>query len=229
MRFTPAKSQLSEEVLQVARHRLHDHQQLIYERTDRMFAKLMLLQWLSGVVIASFISPKAWVGSESHTNPHVWSALFLGGSIILFPVLLGWFRAGSILTRHVMAVGQMLVGALLIHLMGGRIETHFHVFVSLAIISFYRDWRVLISSTLIVVADHSLRGVFCPQSLYGVLNASSWRTFEHAAWVIFADFFLVISCLRSQHDMWKKAVQHASLGDKEKGFRQLADAMPQIV
>ena len=42
----------------------------------------------------------------------------------------------------------MLMGALLIHLTVGRIETHFHVFVSLAILAFYRDWRVLIPATI---------------------------------------------------------------------------------
>ena len=36
------------------------------------------------------------------------------------------------LTRHVVAIAQMLMSALLIHLTGGRIETHFHVFGSLA-------------------------------------------------------------------------------------------------
>ena len=38
----------------------------------------------------------------------------------------------------------MLTSALLIHLTGGRIETHFHVFGSLAFLAFYRDWRVLV-------------------------------------------------------------------------------------
>ena len=35
-----------------------------------------------------------------------------------------------------MAVGQMLMGALLIHLSGGRIETHFLIFGSLAFLAF---------------------------------------------------------------------------------------------
>ena len=223
------KPQLSESVLHFATQQLRDHQQSIYKRTDRMFVKLMILQWLAGVIIAVWISPKTWVGLESQTHPHVWAAVFLGGAIALFPVLLGWLRPGATPTRHVMAVGQMLMGALLIHLMGGRIETHFHVFVSLAIIAFYRDWRVLISATLVVAADHFLRGIFWPQSVYGVLSASSWRTLEHAAWVIFADFFLVISCLRSRRDMWNKALKHAGLDATEKDFRKLADAMPQIV
>ena len=33
------------------------------------------------------------------------------------------------------AAAQMLIGALLIHLTGGRIETHFHVFGSLAFLA----------------------------------------------------------------------------------------------
>ena len=46
----------------------------------------------------------------------------------------------------------MLMGALLIHLTGGRIETHFHVFGSLAFLAFYRDWRVLVPATVVVAA-----------------------------------------------------------------------------
>ena len=75
----------------------------------------------------------------------------------------------------------MLMGALLIHLTGGRIETHFHVFGSLAFLAFYRDWRVLIPATIVVALDHMLRGMFWPQSVYGVLVASEWRWLEHAA------------------------------------------------
>ena len=63
---------------------------------------------------------------------------------------------------------QMLMGALLIHLTGGRIETHFHVFGSLAFLAFYRDWRVLVPATVVVALDHLLRGIFWPQSVYGV-------------------------------------------------------------
>ena len=91
----------------------------------------------------------------------------------------------------------MLMGALLIHLTGGRIETHFHVFGSLAFLAFYRDWRVLVPATIVVALDHMLRGMFWPQSVYGVLVASQWRWVEHAAWVVFEDVFLVVSCLRS--------------------------------
>jgi PAS domain S-box-containing protein len=225
----PATIKPTDSLLCFAKQQFREHQQLIFVRADRMFVKLMILQWAAGIVIAVWLSPKALAGADSFIHPHVWAALFVGGAIAFLPVLLGWLRPGATLTRHTMAASQMLMGALLIHLCGGRIETHFHVFVSLAIIAFYRDWRVLIPATLVVTADHFLRGLFWPESVYGVLTASGWRSVEHASWVIFADIFLVVSCLRSQQDMWNKALKHASLEAEEKGFRQLADAMPQIV
>ena len=67
---------------------------------------------------------------------------------------------------------QVLFSALLIDVTGGRIETHFHVFVSLAFLSAYKDWTVLIPATVIVVLDHLLRGIYLPQSVYGVAVVS---------------------------------------------------------
>jgi two-component system sensor histidine kinase/response regulator len=183
----------------------------IHRRTDRMFAGLMAFQWVLGIAFAVLVSPLTWEGDVSSTNPHVWAAVVLGGVISLFPALLGWFRPGQTSTRHVIAVAQMLMGALLIHLTGGRIETHFHVFGSLAFLAFYRDWRVLIPATIVVALDHMLRGLFWPQSVYGVMVASQWRWIEHAAWVVFEDIFLVMACLRSLAEMRETADRTASL------------------
>jgi len=173
----------------------------VLRRTDRWFAGLLLLQWAVGILFALTITPKAWTGQYSHTHIHVWAAIFLGGVIVAFPVALALTRAGAPLTRHTIAVAQMLMGALYIHLTGGRIETHFHVFGSLAFLAFYRDWRVLITATVVVAGDHFLRGLFWPQSVYGVLSASVWRATEHAAWVIFEDVFLIRSCMNGIQEM----------------------------
>ncbi len=147
-------------------------------------------QWIAGILFALWISPLAWSGTVSRTHVHVWAAIVLGGIINLFPAALGILRPGQPSTRFTIGVAQMLMGALLIHLTGGRIETHFHVFGSLAFLAFYRDWRVLIPATIVVALDHMLRGLFWPQSVYGVFVASQWRWLEHAAWVIFEDVFL---------------------------------------
>ncbi len=157
------------------------------------------------------MSPLAWYGAASRTHVHVWAAIFLGGAICLFPVLLVLLRPGEASTRYTIAVAQMLMGALLIHLTGGRIETHFHVFGSLAFLAFYRDWRVLVPATIVVALDHLLRGMFWPQSVYGVLVASQWRWLEHAAWVAFEDVFLFVSCRRGLAEMKDTAERTAAL------------------
>ncbi|HSY19415.1 MAG TPA: hypothetical protein VK815_13820, partial [Candidatus Acidoferrales bacterium] len=120
-----------------------EQQQNIVRHADRLFAWLMMGQWFFAVWLAYWLSPQTWSGAVSQIHPHVWLAMFLGGIVTSVPVLMAWLWPGKILTRHVIAVGQMLMSALLIHLTGGRIETHFHVFGSLAILAFYRDWRVL--------------------------------------------------------------------------------------
>ena len=194
----------------------------IYRRTDRLFAGLMGFQWVMGVVFALWVSPLAWEGTVSRVHLHVWAAIIVGGIISLFPALLGLFRPGLPSTRYVIAVAQMLMGALLIHLTGGRIETHFHVFGSLAFLAFYRDWRVLVPATVVVALDHLLRGIFWPQSVYGVVVASQWRWLEHAAWVLFEDVFLLVACRRSIVEMQQTADRTAAL-EHEVRTRQEAE------
>src|SRR5258708_25676511 len=101
----------------------------------------MLVQWVAGIAAAVWISPRAWAGATSQVHLHVWLAIFLGGAITSLPVFLTLVRPRDAFTRHTVAVCQMLMSSLLIHLSGGRIETHFHVFGSLALLAFYRDWR----------------------------------------------------------------------------------------
>lgn len=125
-----------------------EYQQEVYKRTDRLFAFLMIVQWFAGIVAAVWISPRTWIGAENQIHIHLWASLSLGSIISLFSIVLALNRPGRASTRYVIAVGQMLMGALLIHLSGGRIETHFHIFGSLAFLAFYRDWRVLISGDI---------------------------------------------------------------------------------
>lgn len=189
----------------------YQSKQAIYRRVDRLFAGLMLFQWVGGIVAALVISPRAWEGATSHVHIHVWLAFLLGGLITLFPVLLALVKPGETHTRHVIAVGQMLMSALLIHLSGGRIETHFHVFGSLAFLAFYRDWRVFIPATIVVALDHMVRGIYWPQSVFGVLAASPWRWVEHAAWVIFEDVFLIWACIQGVREMREIAEKQSEL------------------
>jgi len=179
----------------------------LHRRTDVMFAGLMGLQFVASVLAAAFISPRTWSGSIPSVHIHLLSALVVGLCLTSLPVALVILRRGRPMTRYVIAAAQMLYSALLIHLTGGRIETHFHVFGSLAFLAIYRDWRVLVPATIVVTVDHVVRGIFWPQSVFGVLTSGVWRAFEHAGWVIFEDVFLVYSCVQSTREM--RAVSHA--------------------
>ncbi|MDQ6940688.1 MAG: hypothetical protein M3119_11085, partial [Verrucomicrobiota bacterium] len=57
------------------------HRQKIYRQTDRIFAILMLGQWLVAILLASVISPRTWSGESSALHVHLWMAIFLGGAI----------------------------------------------------------------------------------------------------------------------------------------------------
>jgi signal transduction histidine kinase/CheY-like chemotaxis protein len=185
----------------------------IIRQTDRLFVVLLLVEWLAVVAVAILVFPRTWVGEESRIHVHVWAAIFLGGALISFPVWLAMTRPGKTGTRHVIAVGQMLIGVLLIHLTGGRIETHFHVFGSLALLAFYRDWPVILTASAVVAVDHWFRGAYWPRSVYGVLTVSPWRWVEHAGWVMFEDVFLIRAIKQTLCEMRAIAERQAELED----------------
>jgi hypothetical protein len=180
-------------------------------RLDRMFAKLMLCQWAFAIVIALLWSPYGWAGKQHVVHAHVYLAVLMGAGLTLLPLLMVREMPGSVQTRHVIAISQMLWSALLIHLTGGRIETHFHVFGSLAWLAFYLDWQILVTSTVVVAADHLLRGLFYPESVYGIVNPEWWRFLEHAGWVAFEDVILVIACLNGLKSLRDGAARQAQL------------------
>ena len=185
------------------------HKQCV--ETDQTLAILMVVQWILGIIAALVIAPRTWIGDTSSVNIHVWAAILLGGLLTSLPVTLAVMYPGQKLTRHVIAVAQMLWSALLIHLSGGRIETHFHVFGSLAYLAFYRDWKVILTATIVVATDHMVRGVVYPQSVFGVLTASPFRWLEHAGWVVFEDVILIGSCVRGIREVRENSSRRADL------------------
>jgi two-component system, NtrC family, sensor histidine kinase HydH len=186
-----------------------------FRRTSRMFAVLLVVQWSAAIVLSLVLSPYAWQGQASSIHVHVWAALLLGGLITSLPVLLCLRAPDATPTRYVVAVAQMLWSALLIHLTGGRIETHFHVFGSLAFLAFYRDWKVLLPATVVVAGDHLVRQMFWPESVYGIADPEWWRFLEHAFWVIFEDVVLVAACVVATREMRDIAASKVAVEDSQ--------------
>ena len=201
------------------------HYQKITILIDRLFVGVFAGQWALAVVLSLVLSPRTWDGAASQVHPHVWFAIGLGGLLAIPPALLAWLQPGKLITRCAIAVAQMAFGALLIHLTGGRIETHFHIFGSLAFLAFYRDWRVLVIATAVVLVDHIGRGVLAPESIYGVASMQPLRWLEHAGWVVFEDVFLVAgACVVGQRELAAIAERLARL-ERQAGLEQgMADA-----
>jgi signal transduction histidine kinase/DNA-binding NarL/FixJ family response regulator len=196
-------------------------------RTDRMFAYLMFLQWLGAIAAAMFVSPRTWMGATSYIHPHLYIAVIFGGLLCSLPAWFAFKQPGQLMTRMVIASSQMLFSCLLIHLTGGRIETHFHVFGSLAFLAFYRDWRVLVPASAIVALDHLVRGIWWPESVFGVAVAGQWRWLEHAGWVIFEDVFLVLSIRQSvaeMHDIARHTTAIEATANELNEAKELAES-----
>jgi signal transduction histidine kinase len=64
------------------------------------------------------------------------------------------------------ALALVSCSGLLVHLTDGLIESHFHFFVVIALISLYRDWRPLAVGLGFVVAHHSIVGVLSPADVF---------------------------------------------------------------
>jgi two-component system, sensor histidine kinase and response regulator len=210
-RFPGGKKNEPDRLVRLKEKIFKAHCQKVWQRTDRIFVGLLILQWLVGIAVALWLTPMTWIGATSSLHLHVLAAIFLGGTIAAFPILLIFLYPWHTITRHVVGISQMLFSALLIDLTGGRIETHFHIFGSLAFLAFYRDWRVLMSASLVVAIDHYVRGVYWPESIFGIASPDSYRWLEHVGWVIFEDIFLFIMCRQSIREMKDIASQQAQL------------------
>lgn len=180
-------------------------------RLDRMFSKLMLLQWMAAILVAVVYSPIGWADKQHATGGYLTLAIVAGGILTLIPLLVVRSSPGSRTSRQTIAICQILFSSLFIHLSGGRIETHFHIFVSLAWLGFYLDWEVLVTATVMVALDHLLRGLIVPESVYGMVHASHWRFLEHALWVAFEDVILFVACQSGLRSLREGADRQAAL------------------
>ena len=65
-----------------------------YRDTDPLFAVLLLLEWLLGIVFATLISPYAWAGETVSLHIMVWAAVILGARSSACPSV--WSCSGPV-------------------------------------------------------------------------------------------------------------------------------------
>lgn len=81
-------------------------------------------------------------------------AFLFGVPIAAVPLILSLQDPFSTISRHAMAIGAQLLTALHIHQSFGLIEIHFEIFVLLAFLSYFRDWKVIATGTAVVAVHH---------------------------------------------------------------------------
>src|SRR5262249_35544196 len=130
-------------------------QSSVHRRTDRVFAGLLALQWAGALVLAF-----QWDPGEALARGGL---LLLANAGIIVPTMaLIVLAPGRATTRHVVALAQMLTGAILVYLTGEPITMHVHAFGSLALLSLYGNYRVLLTATA--------------ATLLGTLGSDLWRS-----------------------------------------------------
>ncbi len=195
---------------------LAEYQNDLYRRADTILSRLLIVEWFLAIVAAFVITPNTWIGAQASANIHTYVALGLGALLALFPTLLVRMNPDATVNRHVIVTSQSLMVALFVHLTGGRIETHFGYFASFAFFAYYRDWKVLVTATVVIAVEHLVRGLLYPYSVFGPLAEAGfwinfWRTLEHAAWVIFEDIILIKACLDGAAELKAMSLSKATL------------------
>lgn len=174
-------------------------------RIDHGMSMMLMALVAIAAAVAWLFTPHAWEGTAVAMHSHWLATLCIGGSSAAAVAHLARKLPGHRLTRHVVAASYMLMCALFIHLGGGRTELHFSVFVSLAFLATYRDWQVMLTAAAVTAADHLVRGLVMPRSVFGIDEVNLMLVVEHAAYVVVEVVVLSITCRMSVTEMRRSA------------------------
>lgn len=83
-----------------------------------------------------------------------WSALVIGLPALFVPLYFNRTAPKAAITKHVSALATMIFAALHIHQLNGLIEVHFEIFILMAILIIYQDWRVFITAIIVIAVHH---------------------------------------------------------------------------
>lgn len=110
-------------------------------KADRVFLPIL---WL--LLLLSFVL------STQHSTVSL--SLMIGLPLAIVPSLFIFLKPGSFITRVAVAIALMLFSALHIHQAMGMAEFHFGIFVLLAFLLCYQDWRVIVIAAAVAAIHH---------------------------------------------------------------------------
>ncbi len=154
--------------------------------THRTFRLLFAVQWPVALGLA-------W-NSALPGESRVLFTLILGGTLCLPAMLFARAAPYAWWVRHFMALCQIGWSMVFMWLLEGHSEAQFHLFLSMVFLALYRDWRVLVTATLVAMAYPIVRIALLPDSLV-VGAAAWWRVFDQGIWV-FCEFLILLLAVR---------------------------------
>ncbi|MET0350219.1 MAG: methyl-accepting chemotaxis protein [Rhizobacter sp.] len=129
-------------------------------------------------------------------------AFTLAGALLLAGAALHTLARGTLLSRCVFPVLLMAMVALQIQLGAGRTECHFGVFVTLAFLLLYRDWKPLVIGAGAIALHHiafdRLQALGFP--VYCTTEPDFLRVLAHAGYVVVQTGFEIVIGERMRRD-----------------------------
>lgn len=188
-----------------------EHQGSIQAETSRLFAMLLVLQWVAGVALAFWLSFTARSTPAGIPHIRIWLAVFLGAAIIGLPLDVALRRSSGAITRHTVAIGQVLLSTLLVYVGDGLIRPDYYAFGSIALLAIYRDRQVLIAATLMVIAAQWGLGTYAPTRVSGSIAGIGWGWAEQVCGLLIENIILFRLCAQSLRDTSELGRRQASI------------------
>ena len=113
------------------------------QSANKIFRVVVVVQWLISLFIAFYTS--SWL-----------APFLLGLPFMALPIILSYTHPTKPISRYAFAIAVQLFTALHIQQAYGMTELHFEVFVMLAFLSYFRDWKTIAVGTGTVAVHHLL-------------------------------------------------------------------------
>ena len=167
----------SSEIAQLRPNQRNQNVHKAIEEIGRQADLLMLILIAASALLAL---PIGW----HYTNIDI--ALIISPIIIALAAAAFWLSRGTAITRYALPLLLCATIALQIQVALGTIEFHFGVFVTLALIMVYRDWRVVLACAAFFAVHHVLfdRLQAWGYGIYCTTEADFMRIVLHATFVI---------------------------------------------
>ena len=111
-------------------------------KINKVFSSVLVLLFCESIAIAFFYGTFA-------------EALVIGIPALVVPIWMMNTAPNATLTKHASALSAMIFAALHIHQMNGLIEVHFEIFILMAILIIFKDWKLFISAITLVALHHT--------------------------------------------------------------------------